>query len=67
MSNPSKSILVAIAATLLIVVSTRSARLVKSHKPPSTETESVANNEISAALCATACETEAAVNSARQY
>lgn len=46
MSNPSKSILVAIAATLLIVVLTWSMRQVKSHKMPTTEMGSAANNEI---------------------
>lgn len=42
-----KSILVAIAATLLIVVLTWSVRQVKSHKMPTTETEATENNEIS--------------------
>lgn len=61
MSNPFKSILVAIAATLLIVVLTWSVRQVKSHKTPTTETGTAANNEISllwqGSLCCTLCVT----------
>lgn len=67
MSNPSKSILVAIAATVLIVVLTWSAMQVKSHKMPTTETGSAANNKIffvmrkfCCTLCVTAWRTDVA-------